>query len=81
MAKENSSTKTEECTMGNGSRTKWKVMVNFITNLVHFIVILGKIAYEGMWFQDQFTGKGVLYNENPDQLNEPFNYENFDNVE
>ncbi len=56
-------------------------MVNFITNLVHFIVILGKIAYEGMWFQDQFTGKGVLYNENPDQLNEPFNYENFDNVE
>ena len=56
-------------------------MENFITNLVHFIVILGKIAYEGMWFQDQFTGNGVLYNENPDQLNEPFNYENFDNVE
>ncbi len=55
-------------------------MENFTISLVHFIINLGKIAYEGMWVQDQFTGKGVLFNENPDPLNEPFNYENFDNV-
>ena len=66
--------------MVNGSKIKWKVMENFIISLVHFIINLGKIAYEGMWVQDQFTGKGVLFNENPDPLNEPFNYENFDNV-
>jgi hypothetical protein len=46
-----------------------------------FDLMLGKIAYEGMWLQDEFTGQGVLYNENPDPLNEPFNYENFDNLE
>jgi hypothetical protein len=80
MVKENSSTKMEECMMANGSKTKWKVMENFTISLVHFIINLGKIAYEGMWVQDQFTGKGVLFNENPDPLNEPFNYENFDNV-
>jgi hypothetical protein len=80
MDKENSSIKMEECMMVNGSKIKWKVMENFIISLVHFIINLGKIAYEGMWVQDQFTGKGVLFNENPDPLNEPFNYENFDNV-
>ena len=41
----------------------------------------GKLAYEGQWVRDQFTGHGVLYNETPDQLNKPFNYRNFDDIE
>ncbi len=41
----------------------------------------GKLAYEGDWRNDQFMGKGVLFNEIPDVLNRPFNYTNFDEVE
>lgn len=28
----------------------------------------GKLAYEGEWYSDQFSGKGTLYNEYPDVL-------------
>lgn len=48
----------------------------------------GKIAYEGNWSEDQFQGFGMcllilgkLYNEDPDQLQEPFDYENFDLID
>lgn len=41
----------------------------------------GKLAYQGEWKNDQFMGKGVLYNELPDILDQPFNYNNFDDVE
>lgn len=41
----------------------------------------GKLAYEGEWRNDQFMGKGVLYNEVPDILEREFNYTNFDEVD
>lgn len=41
----------------------------------------GKLAYEGEWRNDQFMGKGVLYNEIPDILESNFNYNNFDGVD
>jgi hypothetical protein len=25
----------------------------------------GKLAYEGMWIKDKFSGRGTVYNENP----------------
>lgn len=34
----------------------------------------GKLAYEGEWMDDQFSGKGILYNEYPEQLSEPYRY-------
>jgi antitoxin component YwqK of YwqJK toxin-antitoxin module len=36
----------------------------------------GKIAYEGMWSQDQIHGYGKLYNENP-RFIESFDYKDF----
>lgn len=41
----------------------------------------GKPAYEGEWRNDQFMGQGVLFNEAPDVLTRPFNYENLDDIE
>lgn len=41
----------------------------------------GKLAYEGYWKTDQFMGNGVLYNEIPDILDDPFNYNNIEDVE
>ncbi|KAM3146948.1 hypothetical protein pb186bvf_001102 [Paramecium bursaria] len=41
----------------------------------------GQPAYQGDWFEDQFQGYGTLYNERPMQLEEPFDYKDFDNVE
>ena len=41
----------------------------------------GKIAYEGDWDNDTFTGYGILYNEYPQSLNAPYNFEDFDNME
>jgi hypothetical protein len=69
MVKENSFIKTEECMMVNGFRIKCRDMESCIISLVLFILFLGKIAYDGQWVQDQFTGHGILYNENPDPLN------------
>lgn len=37
-------------------------MENFIINQVLFYNNIGKIAYDGNWIKDQFTGYGVLYN-------------------
>lgn len=55
--------------MVNGFRIKCRDMESCIISLVLFILFLGKIAYDGQWVQDQFTGHGILYNENPDPLN------------
>jgi hypothetical protein len=41
----------------------------------------GKPAYEGQWYQDQFHGNGVLYNQNPMKLDEYFDYSDFNTVE
>jgi hypothetical protein len=38
-------------------------------------------AYDGDWYEDQFHGFGVLYNENPQPLHEAFDYQNFNEVE
>ena len=40
-----------------------------------------KLAYDGSWKSDQFSGRGILYNEVPDILESSFNYENFDDVD
>jgi hypothetical protein len=39
----------------------------------------GCIAYQGEWKLDKFHGKGIVYNENPAQINE-FNYRNFEEL-
>lgn len=41
----------------------------------------GKLAYEGEWIDDHFQGSGKLYNENPFQLDEPFDFHNFDLID
>jgi len=41
----------------------------------------GKPAYDGDWFEDKFEGSGVLYNENPNNLDEAFNYNDFDEID
>lgn len=41
----------------------------------------GKIAYDGEWSNDQFTGFGVLYNEEPVMLNKAFEYTNLDEID
>lgn len=41
----------------------------------------GKIAYDGQWSNDQFTGFGILYNEDPVPLAEPYDYTNLDDIE
>lgn len=38
----------------------------------------GKIAYEGMWSQDEFNGLGKVYNDNPVSFTGSFDYTNFD---
>lgn len=38
-------------------------------------------AYEGMWQKDQFHGYGILYNQNPVILEEPFNFRDLDEVD
>lgn len=39
------------------------------------------IAYEGMWKNDQFHGHGKLYNENPEPLEDSFDFTNFDKTD
>lgn len=41
----------------------------------------GQPAYDGDWENDKFEGFGILFNENPAQLNEPFDFYDFDNVD
>jgi hypothetical protein len=37
----------------------------------------GDIAYEGSWLDDQFHGKGKIFNDNPVAYLGPFNYADF----
>jgi len=41
----------------------------------------GKPAYDGDWLDDKFEGFGALYNETPAELNQPYDYSDFDNVD
>lgn len=40
-----------------------------------------RLAYQGDWRNDQFSGRGTLYNEYPEPLSVPFDYRNFDDIE
>lgn len=40
----------------------------------------GNIAYEGYWKDDQFSGKGALFNEGYEKLEGTFDYRNFDDL-
>jgi hypothetical protein len=41
----------------------------------------GVLAYDGSFQKDRFHGFGKLYNEAPEQLTGPYNYENFEDIE
>jgi hypothetical protein len=41
----------------------------------------GHPAYDGQWNEDKFEGFGILYNEIPAQLDDPFDFRDFDLVE
>ena len=41
----------------------------------------GKPAYKGDWLDDKFEGFGSLYNENPADLRQPYDFSDFDNVD
>ena len=41
----------------------------------------GRIAYDGEWNDDQFTGFGTLFNEYPVPLDQPFDYSNLDLID
>ena len=68
MVRENFITKTEECTMETGFKTRWKATESSSINQAIPLINAGNIAYDGQWIQDQFTGQGTLYNETPDPL-------------
>jgi antitoxin component YwqK of YwqJK toxin-antitoxin module len=38
----------------------------------------GKLAYEGEWKNNAFNGKGKIFNEEPTEMQEDFDYRNFD---
>ena len=40
----------------------------------------GKLAYDGTWHNDQFHGKGTLFNEGFEELDGSFDYTNFDDI-
>ncbi|EAR84475.1 protein kinase (macronuclear) [Tetrahymena thermophila SB210] len=42
----------------------------------------GKLAYEGEWKRDKFTGQGVVYNDTPEELgeNQSFDFTDFDKM-
>jgi len=40
---------------------------------------VGDIAYHGMWKDEKFNGKGVIFNDNP-EVNDQFNYKDFTNL-
>ncbi len=37
----------------------------------------GNLAYEGNWFQDMFNGLGQVFNDNPKNLTDGFDFEDF----
>ena len=40
----------------------------------------GKLAYEGEWKADQFKGKGILYNESPEEVFGSIDYRSFEDI-
>lgn len=38
----------------------------------------GKLAYQGQWLNNQFHGKGILFNENPTPV--PIDFRDFNSV-
>ncbi|KRX09751.1 Protein kinase-like domain [Pseudocohnilembus persalinus] len=38
----------------------------------------GNLAYEGQWLDDKFNGKGMVFNENTQEINQDFDFRNFD---
>ncbi len=40
-----------------------------------------KLAYEGEWKRNAFNGNGKVYNEEPSNFQDVFNFENFDELE
>ena len=40
----------------------------------------GKLAYEGEWFDNKFNGKGIVLNEEPQPLDQDFDYNDFDTL-
>ena len=35
------------------------------------------MAYEGQWQEDEFNGRGKVYNDRPQQFTQPFNFHDF----
>jgi len=40
----------------------------------------GALAYEGEWLNNQFNGKGIVLNEDPQPLEGEFDYTDFDTL-
>jgi len=40
----------------------------------------GQLAYDGEWLNNQFNGKGIVLNEEPQPLDQDFNFEDFDQL-
>lgn len=40
----------------------------------------GEIAYEGYWKDDQFHGRGKVFNDSPDEMDGPYDYTDFNNL-
>ncbi len=41
----------------------------------------GNIAYQGNWKNDEFSGNGTIYNDNPQIIKGNFDYTNFRRLE
>lgn len=41
----------------------------------------GRVAYEGEWFEDEFHGLGKVYNQEQNQLIQPYDYTNLSDFE
>ncbi len=39
-----------------------------------------QLAYVGDWVDDRFEGKGELFNEHPEKLEDSFDFSDFNNV-
>lgn len=40
----------------------------------------GKIAYEGSWRNNEFSGHGKVYNDLPKEMNHPFDFTDFNQL-
>jgi hypothetical protein len=41
----------------------------------------GQLAYDGLWYKDEFHGRGKVYNESPEPLDSSFDYTTFQDEE